>query len=41
MSTRIDKRIVKYRVLKADEPSAAKPAAPEQELAHSRDGRTA
>jgi hypothetical protein len=42
MNTRIDKRIVKYRVHKPEAPVAPQiPAAPEEELAHSRDGRTA
>jgi hypothetical protein len=42
MSTRIDKRIVKYRVHKPeDQPVPQAPALPIEELAHSRDGRTA
>src|ERR1700686_4682973 len=40
-STRIDKKIVKYRVLKPEDKEAAKNAAPPEVLAHSRDGRTA
>ena len=40
-STRIDKRIVKYRVLKPEDKEPAKAVAPVEELAHSRDGTTA
>src|SRR6202140_303572 len=40
-STRIDKRIVKYRVQKPEDKEAAKNAAPPEQLAHGRDGRTA
>jgi hypothetical protein len=42
MTTRIDKRIVKYRVHRPeDQPVPAAAALPVEELAHSRDGRTA
>src|SRR6204780_2291930 len=40
-STRIDKKIVKYRVQKPEDKEAAKNAAPPEQLAHGRDGRTA
>ena len=40
-STRIDKKIVKYRVQKPEDKEAARNAAPPEELAHSRDGSTA
>jgi hypothetical protein len=43
MTTRIEKRIVKFHVQKPEDPAAtpAPPPAPVEELAHSRDGRTA
>ena len=42
MTTHIEKRIVKYRVLKAEDKTAVKSAPePQEELAHSPDGRTA
>jgi hypothetical protein len=40
MATRIEKRIVKFRVHKPEEPSA-QPAAPAEEMTRGRDGRTA
>ena len=41
MTTRIDQRIVKYRVQRPDDLAPPTPAAPVEELAHSRDGSTA
>ena len=40
MATKIEKRIVKFHVQKPEEAPPA-PAVPVEELAHSRDGRTA
>jgi len=40
MATKIEKRIVKFHVQKPEEAPAV-PAGPVEELAHSRDGRTA